>query len=75
MFFQQICRDRVKMKTSNEWQFHRRSCEQSHPTKTVNTISMSSYQETFPLFPRSRLSLALGVALGLCASFFRLHQC
>ena len=69
MFFQQICRNRVKMKTSNEWQFHRRSGEQSHPTKAVNTISMSSYQETSPLVPRSRLSLVLAVALSLCASF------
>ncbi|MGB7821289.1 MAG: MdtA/MuxA family multidrug efflux RND transporter periplasmic adaptor subunit [Candidatus Sulfotelmatobacter sp.] len=30
---------------------------------------MSSYQETSPLVPRSRLSLVLAVALSLCASF------
>jgi multidrug efflux system membrane fusion protein len=38
-------------------------------TKAVNTISMSSYQETSTLVPRSRLSLVLAVALSLCASF------
>jgi len=58
------------MKASNEGQFHRRSCEQPLPTRTVNTISMSSYPETFPHLTRSRLALLLAFALILCASFF-----
>ena len=58
------------MKTSNEGQFHRRSCGQPLPTKTVNTLSMRSYLEAFPNFSRSWFSLALVVALICCASFF-----
>ncbi len=69
MFFQHIYRDQVKMKTSNQWQFHRRSCEQPHPTKIVNTIASSFYRETSPFVLRSRLSLVLAIVLSLCAFF------
>jgi len=57
------------MKTSNQWLFHRRSCEQPHPTRTVNTISMRFYREPSPLVSGSRLSLVLAIVVSLCASF------
>src|SRR5271154_4004728 len=69
MFCRQICRNRVQMKTSNQWLFHRRSCEQPHPTRTVNTISMRFYREPSPLVSGSRLSLVLAIVGSLCASF------
>ena len=54
------------MNTSNEWQFHRRSCEMSHPTKTVNP-TFSILRAALPVRFRCGLSLLTAVALGVCA--------
>jgi len=56
------------MNTSNEWQAQRRSCEESHPTKTVNMIDSSFPQEEPRFALHFRLRLVLAVALGVCAS-------
>jgi membrane fusion protein, multidrug efflux system len=58
------------MKTSNQWQFHRRACERSLPTKTVN-MTDSSFPQEKPWFAvRSQLGPVLAIALGVfCASF------
>jgi membrane fusion protein, multidrug efflux system len=57
------------MNTSNQWQSDRRSCEISHPAKTVTAIH-SSFQEKPRFVLRSQPGLVLAVALGIvCASF------
>ncbi len=56
------------MNTSNEWQFHRRSCEMSHATETVNPTALSCSQSTYLLLLRCRLRLATAVALVVCAT-------
>jgi multidrug efflux system membrane fusion protein len=54
----------MKMETSNQWQFYRRSCEQSQSKKTVNTItSLFSYETS----RRSYLALRLAAVLGVGA--------
>jgi len=54
----------MKMETSNQWQFYRRSCEESQSKKTVNTIpSLFSYETS----RRSYLALILAAVLGVCA--------
>jgi membrane fusion protein, multidrug efflux system len=54
----------MKMETSNQWHFYRRSCKESQPKKTVNTITWLFSYETSR---RPYLALVLAAVLGVCA--------